>query len=336
MGQYVLLVGLLIPINSIEYLPYTVDIRYQSTILRTREEIGLLVVGPFTNIIALIILILFTYFFQLLYDRFPNLFARLIMAFGIQTTLDPLWILLVDTAKLRYINLGADHPIGDAYRLFYHFSRYYSNGTVTLFLGVSMTIFLYVVTIFCSCAILYMYFMRLHNNGRMLDIYWRLHEKESSFFSPYDLEMSNEELGYICRKAEQWRGQEGEQRKVNVYHYAWEEEEVTEEEWASDVKKERKGKKEKKKAAETITHISIHTIHLDGLRELHRHFLRLHNGAIVEVFGEVTMPSSDHKFASPRLGQRNRSYSASSAGSSIAKERRVSSQFLNLPVATPS
>jgi len=34
---------------------------------------------------------------------------------------------------------------------------------------------------------------------------------------------------------------------------------------------------------EVTTHIAIHTLHLDGLRELHRHFLRLPDGAIVEV-----------------------------------------------------
>lgn len=34
---------------------------------------------------------------------------------------------------------------------------------------------------------------------------------------------------------------------------------------------------------EITTHVSIHTIHLDGLRELHRHFLRLPDGAVVEV-----------------------------------------------------
>ena len=34
---------------------------------------------------------------------------------------------------------------------------------------------------------------------------------------------------------------------------------------------------------EITTHVSIHTIHLDGLRELYRHFLRLPDGAIVEV-----------------------------------------------------
>ena len=34
---------------------------------------------------------------------------------------------------------------------------------------------------------------------------------------------------------------------------------------------------------EVTTHVSIHTLHLDGLRELHRHFLRLPDGGIVEV-----------------------------------------------------
>ncbi len=34
---------------------------------------------------------------------------------------------------------------------------------------------------------------------------------------------------------------------------------------------------------EITTHVAIHTLHLDGLRELHRHFLRLPDGAIIEV-----------------------------------------------------
>lgn len=66
----------------------------------------------------------------------------------------------------------------------------------------------------------------LHNNGRMLDIYWRLMGKEEDFFIPHDLELSNEELAFITRKSEQWRGEEGERRKVAVYDYIWEEEEV--------------------------------------------------------------------------------------------------------------
>ena len=61
----------------------------------------------------------------------------------------------------------------------------------------------------------------------MLDIYWRLHGEEEAFFVPYDLEMSGQELGYLVRKAEQWRGEEGERRKVAVYDYIWEEEHVS-------------------------------------------------------------------------------------------------------------
>jgi hypothetical protein len=61
----------------------------------------------------------------------------------------------------------------------------------------------------------------------MLDIYWRLHGSEENFFVPYDLELSNYELSYIMKKAEQWRGEEGERKKVAVYDYIWEEDEVS-------------------------------------------------------------------------------------------------------------
>ena len=41
--------------------------------------------------------------------------------------------------------------------------------------------------------------------------------------------------------------------------------------------------KKKESHREITTHVSIHTIHLDGLRELYRQFLRLPDGAVVEV-----------------------------------------------------
>ena len=46
-------------------------------------------------------------------------------------------------------------------------------------------------------------------------------------FVPYDLEVSLQELEYILIKAEQWRGEEGARRKVAVYDYVWEEEDVS-------------------------------------------------------------------------------------------------------------
>lgn len=59
-----------------------------------------------------------------------------------------------------------------------------------------------------------------------MDVYHRLHATEDDFFIPYDLEISNEELNFICKKSEQWRGEEGERKKTAVYDYIWEEEQV--------------------------------------------------------------------------------------------------------------
>jgi hypothetical protein len=46
---------------------------------------------------------------------------------------------------------------------------------------------------------------------------------------------------------------------------------------------DKNNKRQRKNTREITTHTSIHTLHLDGLRELYRHFLRLPDGAIVEV-----------------------------------------------------
>lgn len=52
---------------------------------------------------------------------------------------------------------------------------------------------------------------------------------------------------------------------------------MEENEWGEVIESTEKGKRE------ITTHLSIHTLHLDGLRELYRHFLRLPDGAIIEV-----------------------------------------------------
>lgn len=117
-----------------------------------------------------------------------------------------------------------------------------------------------------------------------------------------------QELQRISKRAEQWRGPKGERRKVQcvlivlshcqrsqiaVYDYIWEEEGGTK---------------------EVTTHVSIHTIHLDGMtivalfatvadpsgsRELFRQFLRLPDGAIVEVLTDpVSFPLTVQVFGS--------------------------------------
>ncbi|XP_013405388.1 uncharacterized protein LOC106170172 [Lingula anatina] len=282
-GQWLFLNAIEIPINKFEFLPYTVNLNYQSTLLHTREEIAMVSLGPFLIILTFTLLVIIDWLMQKIFGMFPDLGSKFIICFGIHAVLDPITIMIIDLSLQRYLNSGGDQPIADCAKLYWHFNRAEGSGLA----GIFITLFLYFCLCFMAAAILYMFFLRLHNNGRMLDVYWRLHGDEDMFFVPHDLEISNQELSYITKKAEQWRGEEGERRKTAVYDYIWEEENVEESIWddVPDLKKNNK--------REITTHVSIHTLHLDGLRELFRHFLRLPDGAIVEVFGEMSVTGMD-------------------------------------------
>uniref|UniRef100_H2XRF8 Uncharacterized protein n=1 Tax=Ciona intestinalis TaxID=7719 RepID=H2XRF8_CIOIN len=268
-GQWLFLQALRLPVNTFIFFPYTVNLNYQADLLTTAEEVGEVVLGPISNIIVQVLLVLFSWVSQKALGSFPLIFSKLILAFSLWVVFDPIMILIVDAALGRYTN-SASQPIGDAFKLYWHFLRVEGSGVI----GIPMVIFLYAVVMFTAFVILYLYFLKLHNNGRILDVFHRLCGKEEAFFVPYDLELSNQELSFIVKKAEQWRGEDGERRKVTVYDYIWSEE-------IDPMKGE--------KVEEVTTHIAIHTLHLDGLREIYRHFLRLPatDGAIVEVFGEL-------------------------------------------------
>lgn len=107
MIQFFFIMTVLFPfhlfVNSrYEFLAYTVNLNYQNTLLNTVEEISIVVIGPFFNIILFCLLILFCWGMQRLFGTFPNIFSRFIMAFGINALLDPIWILIVDSALMRY------------------------------------------------------------------------------------------------------------------------------------------------------------------------------------------------------------------------------------------
>jgi hypothetical protein len=221
-GQWLFLNAIRIPINKFEFLAYTVFLKYQSSLLFTREEFAVVVIGPMTNVVIFALLIMVVWAAQRVFGSFPNILSRFVVAFGIETALDPVLITIVDMAMGRYKNQEGTEPIADAAKLYWHFFRLEGNGLA----GIFLTLFVYFFIMFVAVACLYMYFLKLHMNGRMLDIYHRLHGSEDDFFVPYDLELSNEELSYIVQKAEQWRGQEGERRKTAVYDYVWEEEQV--------------------------------------------------------------------------------------------------------------
>lgn len=287
MGQWLYLNAISIPINMFNFLPYTVELNYQPTLLSSQQEIAVVILGPLFNLLVFLLLIGLCLVCQMLFDNFPDFGCKLVMAYGIMTFLDPFLILAIDCILLRYKDDSAT-PTADFAKLWYHFYRVEGSGLG----GVFITAFLYLGFAFIVGAFLYMYFLRLHNNGRLLDIYWRLRGKEHDFFIPYDLELSNQELHYIIEKAEAYRGEEGERMKVAVFDYVWEEEDMEESVWSETTLAEDEQRR-KETHKEITTHVAIHTVHLDGLRQLYRQFLRLPDGAIVEVFGDIAIPGMD-------------------------------------------
>ncbi|XP_039242874.1 uncharacterized protein LOC114000632 isoform X4 [Pipra filicauda] len=133
---------------------------------------------------------------------------------------------------------------------------------------------------------------KLHSEGWLLDVFRRIHGEEGAFFIPLDLEISSQELNYIMKRAEQWRGINGERRMVAVSDYIWKDHasqpgvsscDLQHQDEIPDSAASLKGS--------TTVHVSVYTVHLSGLRELYRHFLRLPDGAIIEAFGDISEES---------------------------------------------
>ncbi|KAB5533069.1 hypothetical protein PHYPO_G00127400 [Pangasianodon hypophthalmus] len=289
-GQWLYLHARNVPVNRLCFHAHTVDLVYQSSLLCTLEELLLVLLGPLTLNAAMFLLLLIRWLCQLVFGSTPSFLSKLIMALGVWTVLDPLAVFTVD-AVLGRLSYSAEKPVADAAKLYWHFHRLEQSGTA----GILITLFLYTVLFILSFTMLYMYFLRFHNDGRMLDVYLRIHSPERAFFTPDDFELSNQELSYIVKKAEQWRGFNGERRKVAVYDYIW-----TQEESGGCVSPGAVPTV----VGETSTHVSIYTLYLSGLRQRYRHFLRQPSGAIVELIGDLDGAAAHQNVQCQKTGQK--------------------------------
>ncbi|GCB72459.1 hypothetical protein scyTo_0002007 [Scyliorhinus torazame] len=284
-SQWLYLQAIGVPVNKFHFYPHTVELIYQNSLLHTCEELAIVALGPLTLNVAVLIMAMIRWVCHVLFGSFPSFLSRFIMAMGLWMVLDPLAIFIVDgiLGRLAY---STDTPIADAAKLYWLFYRTQHSGRP----GILITVILYTVTFISSITILCFYFLRLRNSGKLLDVFYRLHSAEERFLVPLDLEMSNQELNYILKKTEQWRGISGERRKVAVYDYIWNDELAVYPSWNCWPPRERHQTPGSEAGCGdvTTTRVSIYTIHPSGLPELYRHFLRLPDGAIVEVFGAIS------------------------------------------------
>merc|ERR1711988_535709 len=122
---------------------------------------------------------------------------------------------------------------------------------------------------------LFYYLLTVHMHGHAQDVFARLNGDCFAFFMPDDSEISWREVQYVCRRAKEWRGPRGELHRVQVVDYihrdrhdaGWE---------------------------DRTTAITIFELTLNGVRKIHRQFVRLPTGAILEKFGPERLETEEH------------------------------------------
>ena len=78
------------------FLPYTVTLNYQTTLLTTVEHTSIVFIGPFGNVIFFTILVILSWLLQRVMGAFPDVGSKFVLAFGCMSFLDPALITVVD------------------------------------------------------------------------------------------------------------------------------------------------------------------------------------------------------------------------------------------------
>ncbi|XP_055262365.1 uncharacterized protein LOC129543293, partial [Moschus berezovskii] len=277
LSQWFFLQAISTPVTKFRFSPLTVELCYPASSLHIAEEMLVVAVGPFMLNAMVLPLVLIRWGCQLLFAFCPDVLSKLIITMGLWAVLDPLAVFIVDTVLGRFTESG-ETPVADAAKLYWMFERTMQSGI----LGVMLTVLLYVLLFIISSLILYVYCLRLNNDSWILDTFQRIHSEENKFFIPYDLEISNQELSYIVKRSEQWRGLNGERRKVAVYDYICKKHGVQSSISSGDLQQHNDISVAALGPGGITAHVAVYTVYPSGFQELYRHFLRLPSGAIVE------------------------------------------------------
>jgi len=276
-GQWLFLRGMNIPVYDFRPTPYSIVLKYVASAVHIEIEMGMVVVGQLFVIGVFLVMCAASFVSQVATGHFPHISSHFVAYFGFGAVLDAGLILVVDVVAGNFdcgrlaacatdiSNDACKCSEGDAFKLYNRFSSNEGSGVV----GIVLTVLLFVVLLLVALFVLYTYLVKLHLDGRLLDLYRRLCAPESAFLIPHDMEISPNDLAEICMKAQRWTGSTGSKRKIAVCDYS-----LTD---PLDARFE-----------QVTTHVAIYHVSAVGSdKELYRHFLRLHDGTLLELFGEM-------------------------------------------------
>lgn len=281
-GQYLFLQAVQTPVYSFEVRVYEMVFKYMSSSVPVSVEFGLVAIGPLGVLVVFLALVGLGKLFYNVAGILPDSVSLFIAAFGVATMFDSLLVLFVDivmhnyhcgevddTCKVDYTSRDCECFVGDFMKLWERTVEDESSGIT----GLVLTVIVYTGLFIVSALVLYEYMVHIHKDARVLDIWRRISGPSEEFFIPHDFEVSYAELTSICAKAALWRGANGQTRRLAVSEY------VERDPYDMDF-------------SAITKHYAIYENNLAGKRSLYRHFLMLPDGAIIEVFDQLSLDFS--------------------------------------------
>jgi hypothetical protein len=266
---------------SLRWVP--VGVTYDNQQMTSKMEMGTVCAGGVANFVECLLLSLVAIVFRCFY-HVPRLFSDFTDAFALYTLISPLCIAVYD-----FVRGNTTH--GDLFKLYVFHDRTDRDGAV----GAALTAVIYITWMVATGALCYVYFLHLHQNGRITDVIRRLEATEGEMWMPDDAEISMEELRYLCSAAQKWN-KGGATRTVRVTEHRRSSSQV---DAAGDsvggdglIRRGRSGRRHD--APDAITRVWIEQQGSDGTAKPFRAF-QLQDGAVVELFEWAKSATQDNK-----------------------------------------
>ena len=94
-------------IFSFNFLPYTVHLNYQSSLLHPLQEMLLVLIGPSTILLLFTLFVIICFICQAALGMFPDIGSKFVLMFGIQSFFNPIFLMIVDAAQqVRILFVG--------------------------------------------------------------------------------------------------------------------------------------------------------------------------------------------------------------------------------------
>ena len=205
-GLWVFLTSRNVPLIENIWMPHRVLITFddgKDSTFTPMWEVLAVCSGQLFSIGIQVLLVFVSVMLQFIFGFFPYIVSRVVFWFSFAVLLDPLFTVLLDVMGSRWRH-------GEAFLLYHMFEREEGAGVP----GLLLTLALYLKLSLVTGAIFYKFTTACHLNGRINDVYKRVKSPESSFFVPYDIEISQKEFEQIVYNAQNWRSESGDVKRV--------------------------------------------------------------------------------------------------------------------------